>query len=103
MGWSDRVGAVEAGRFGDLIAVRGNPLEDVGVLQRVEVVVKGGLLLHVAQASLPVVPGEENRGLEGRATSAARASLPVIPGEDNHGLEGRATPRHRCTHPPCSG
>ncbi len=103
MGWSDRVGAVEAGRFGDLIAVRGNPLEDVGVLQRVEVVVKGGLLLHVAQASLPVVPGEENRGLEGRATGAARASLPVIPGEDNHGLEGRATPRHRCTHPPCSG
>jgi imidazolonepropionase-like amidohydrolase len=43
LGWSDRVGAIEAGRFGDLIAVRGDPLADIRVLQDVAVVIKGGL------------------------------------------------------------
>ena len=36
------VGALQVGRYGDLIAVRGNPLEDISVLQNVQVVVKGG-------------------------------------------------------------
>jgi imidazolonepropionase-like amidohydrolase len=45
MGWSDRVGALAPGRYGDLIAVRCNPLEDVSCLERVGVVVKGGLLV----------------------------------------------------------
>jgi imidazolonepropionase-like amidohydrolase len=45
MGWDADVGAVEAGRFGDLIAMRGDPLRDIAVLQNVEVVVKGGMLL----------------------------------------------------------
>ena len=44
LGWSDRVGALEPGRYGDLIAVRCDPLEDVACLQQVEVVVKGGLV-----------------------------------------------------------
>jgi imidazolonepropionase-like amidohydrolase len=43
MGWADRVGSLQPGRFGDLVAVRGNPLDDVQVLQNVAVVVKGGL------------------------------------------------------------
>jgi imidazolonepropionase-like amidohydrolase len=43
IGWGDRVGAIEPGRFGDLIAVRGNPLADVRVLQDIAVVIKGGL------------------------------------------------------------
>ncbi len=42
MGWEDRVGALVPGRFGDLIAVAGDPLADVTLLERVEVVVKGG-------------------------------------------------------------
>jgi len=37
------VGAVEAGRLGDLIAVRGDPLEDQEVMKDVAVVIKGGL------------------------------------------------------------
>ena len=37
------VGAVEVGRLGDLIAVRGNPLEDQEVMKDVTVVIKGGL------------------------------------------------------------
>jgi imidazolonepropionase-like amidohydrolase len=44
MGWEDRVGALAPGRFGDLIAVPGNPLEDITLLEKVPVVVKGGLL-----------------------------------------------------------
>jgi len=44
MGWEDRVGALTPGRFGDLIAVPGNPLEDITLLETVPVVVKGGLV-----------------------------------------------------------
>jgi len=38
------VGAIEAGRFGDLIAVRSNPLDDMEIMKTVDVVIKGGLL-----------------------------------------------------------
>jgi imidazolonepropionase-like amidohydrolase len=51
MGWSDQVGALAPGRYGDLIAVRCDPLEDVACLQRVEVVVKGGLLFKDDRAA----------------------------------------------------
>lgn len=44
LGWSDRVGALVPGRYGDLVAVRCNPLADIACLQSVDVVVKGGLL-----------------------------------------------------------
>jgi imidazolonepropionase-like amidohydrolase len=44
MGWSSRVGSVEADKFGDVIAVKGDPLKDISVLQNVAVVVKGGML-----------------------------------------------------------
>lgn len=42
MGWSDRVGAILPGRYGDVIAVKGDPLADIARLQDVAVVVKGG-------------------------------------------------------------
>ncbi len=45
MGWGDRVGALQAGRFGDLIAVAGDPLADITVLENVRVVVKGGVVI----------------------------------------------------------
>jgi imidazolonepropionase-like amidohydrolase len=45
MGWSDRVGSVDAGRFADLIAVGGNPLQDITELQRVRFVMKGGSIV----------------------------------------------------------
>jgi imidazolonepropionase-like amidohydrolase len=44
MGWEDRVGSLQPGRVGDLIAVRGDPLADVSALQDVQAVVKGGLV-----------------------------------------------------------
>jgi imidazolonepropionase-like amidohydrolase len=42
IGWQDRVGTVEAGKFADLIAVPGDPLQEIAVLGRVEFVMKGG-------------------------------------------------------------
>lgn len=42
MGWSDRVGRIEAGRWADLIAVPGDPTHDVRLLEDVPFVMKGG-------------------------------------------------------------
>ena len=42
MGWSADVGTLAAGKFGDLIAVKDDPLRDISALQNVAVVVKGG-------------------------------------------------------------
>jgi imidazolonepropionase-like amidohydrolase len=41
----DDVGVIEPGRFGDLVAVRGDPLRDVTLLEHVDAVVKGGELV----------------------------------------------------------
>jgi imidazolonepropionase-like amidohydrolase len=42
LGWSDRVGTLAPGRFADLVAADGDPLDDVTVLERPAVVIKGG-------------------------------------------------------------
>ena len=42
IGWPDTVGAIEAGRFADIIAVQGNPLDDVALLEDMRFVMKGG-------------------------------------------------------------
>jgi len=44
LGWSDKVGALEAGKFADVIAVEGDPLKDVTLLQHVPFVMKGGVV-----------------------------------------------------------
>ncbi len=46
IGWERDVGALEPGRYGDLIAVPGDPLSDVSLLEDVHVVVKGGLVFR---------------------------------------------------------
>jgi imidazolonepropionase-like amidohydrolase len=42
LGWPGDVGAIESGMFADIIAVRGNPLEDIRELEDVRFVMKGG-------------------------------------------------------------
>ena len=46
MGWSERVGSLTPGLLGDLIAVKGDPLANIGVLQDVAIVIKGGLVFR---------------------------------------------------------
>ncbi len=46
LGWSDRVGALEPGKFADLIGVEGDPLQDVTTLERVKFVMKGGQVVR---------------------------------------------------------
>ncbi|MES2351888.1 MAG: amidohydrolase family protein [Pseudomonadota bacterium] len=45
LGWTDRVGTIEAGKFADLIAVDGEPLKDVKTLESVQWVMKGGAVV----------------------------------------------------------
>jgi imidazolonepropionase-like amidohydrolase len=42
LGWKDRIGTIEPGKYADLIAVSGDPLSDVKVLEKVGFVMKGG-------------------------------------------------------------
>jgi imidazolonepropionase-like amidohydrolase len=51
LGWSDRVGSLAPGRYADMIAVAGDPLSDVSVLEHVGFVMKGGQV--VRGATLP--------------------------------------------------
>ncbi|HUY95468.1 MAG TPA: amidohydrolase family protein [Terracidiphilus sp.] len=44
MGWSAKTGAIEPGKWADIIAVDSNPLDDVRVLQQVKFVMKGGVV-----------------------------------------------------------
>jgi len=44
IGRQDRLGSIEKGKLADLIAVPGNPLQDITLLQRVGFVMKGGII-----------------------------------------------------------
>ena len=44
LGWSDKVGVIEANHYADIIAVDGDPLQDVTTLERVRFVMKGGVV-----------------------------------------------------------
>jgi imidazolonepropionase-like amidohydrolase len=44
LGWEGQIGALEPGYFADVVAVAGDPLEDISVLGKVSFVMKGGVV-----------------------------------------------------------
>jgi imidazolonepropionase-like amidohydrolase len=44
LGWENEIGQLKTGFFADVIAVNGNPLEDIRVLKNVGFVMKGGVI-----------------------------------------------------------
>ena len=44
-GWEKEVGTVEAGKFADIVAVSGDPMADIGVLKKMQFVMKDGVVV----------------------------------------------------------
>jgi imidazolonepropionase-like amidohydrolase len=44
LGWEGQIGSLEPGYFADVIAVAGNPLEDISAVKNVSFVMKGGVV-----------------------------------------------------------
>jgi imidazolonepropionase-like amidohydrolase len=44
MGWTDHIGAIREGMFADMVAVKGDPLSDIRLLQHVQFVMKDGVV-----------------------------------------------------------
>ena len=45
-GWERDIGSIEKGKFADIIAGAGNPLDNVAEMERVRFVMKGGLVVR---------------------------------------------------------
>ena len=46
LGWQDQIGQLKPGFYADIVAVPGNPLDDISVVQRVSFVMKGGVVVR---------------------------------------------------------
>jgi len=44
LGWEGQIGALEQGYLADIIAVAGDPLEDIGAVANIGFVMKGGII-----------------------------------------------------------
>lgn len=51
LGLQGQIGTIEAGKFADIIAVPGDPLQDISALEKVNFVMKGGVVYRKAAAS----------------------------------------------------
>jgi imidazolonepropionase-like amidohydrolase len=51
MGMQDQIGSIEVGKLADIVAVPGDPLKDITVLQKVDFVMKDGVVEKKAAGS----------------------------------------------------
>jgi imidazolonepropionase-like amidohydrolase len=51
MGWQDKIGSIQPGKYADVIAVSGDPIADIGELEHVKFVMKGGMTVKNEFAS----------------------------------------------------
>jgi imidazolonepropionase-like amidohydrolase len=49
MGWTDQVGSIEPGKFADIVAVNGDPIANIEILEHVDFVMKGGVVYKGGQ------------------------------------------------------
>jgi imidazolonepropionase-like amidohydrolase len=57
LGLSNKIGTLEAGKLADVVAVPGNPFENVRVTQSVLFVMKEGVIYRNDRARTPPAPG----------------------------------------------
>jgi len=53
IGWQDDVGSLSAGKFADIIAVSGDPLQEISALEHVGFVMKNGEIYREELARQP--------------------------------------------------
>ena len=53
LGWDDRLGTIEAGKLADIIAIPGNPLEDISLLEQTSFVMLGGKIIKSPDQANP--------------------------------------------------
>ncbi len=58
LGWDDRLGTLAAGRLADVVAVPGDPLQDISATERVTFVMKNGVIYRAPDgvAKTPILP-----------------------------------------------
>jgi imidazolonepropionase-like amidohydrolase len=44
LGWRDKIGSIAVGKYADIVAVTGNPLDKISVLENMQFVMKGGVV-----------------------------------------------------------
>jgi imidazolonepropionase-like amidohydrolase len=67
MGWTDKVGSLEPGKWADVIAVSGDPLKDIRTLEHVSFVMKSGVI-YKDEAAPPSVD---------KLSAVAQSNVPV--------------------------